>query len=85
MAVEKDSQRMSEIQDRLVDFMSDELHTDQDFFYMATMLLKHSMVLYKTFLDDNEVREMLEHVASNIEDTFTVTSLDSDDDNSTRH
>lgn len=82
--VKTDSERMSEIQDRLVEFMSTELHTDEDFMYMATMLLKHSMVLYKTFLEDDAVRDMLAHVADNIEDTFSLTDLadEADDDTS---
>jgi len=35
---------------------------------MATMLLKHSMVLYKTFLDDDQIRKMLHHVGETLND-----------------
>ena len=35
---------------------------------MATMLLKHSMVLYKTFLDDEQIRRMLVHVGKTLSD-----------------
>ena len=54
--------RMSEIQDKLVKHIQQELHNDEDFMYMATMLLKHSMVLYKTILEDDQIKDMLKHV-----------------------
>lgn len=66
--MDKDKQRMNDIQNKLVEHIQTELHTDEDFMYMATMLLKHSMVLYKTFLDDNEIKRMLEHVGDTLSD-----------------
>ena len=60
--------RMSEIQDKLVKHIQQELHSDEDFMYMATMLLKHSMVLYKTFLEDDQIKDMLKHVGETLSD-----------------
>ena len=40
--------------------------------YVATMLLKHSMVLYKTFLDDEQIQKMLVHVAETISDDLDI-------------
>ena len=37
-----------------------------DYMYVATMLLKHSMVLYRTFLDEKEICKMLDHVGKTI-------------------
>ena len=87
----KDSEkdRLEEIQDRLLEFIQPELRGDDDFMYMATMLLKHSMVLYQTFLDPDSIREMLQHVGENLEDNFSITYLDEDweedDPSATRH
>ena len=44
-----DTKRMQEIQDQLVAHIQTQLTTDEDFMYVATMLLKHSMVLYKKY------------------------------------
>tara|TARA_E500000318_G_scaffold13233_1_gene12322 strand:- start:1552 stop:1821 length:270 start_codon:yes stop_codon:yes gene_type:complete len=66
--MEKDKQRMNEIQNLLVAHIQDNLKTDEDFMYMATMLLKHSMVLYKTFLEDDQIKKMLEHVGETLSD-----------------
>jgi len=66
--VDKDTDRMSEIQKKLVEHIQTQLHTDEDFMYMATMLLKHSMVLYKTFLEDDQIKRMLEHVGDTLSD-----------------
>ena len=66
--MDKDTDRMSEIQKKLVEHMQTQLHTDEDFMYMATMLLKHSMVLYKTFLEDDQIKRMLEHVGDTLSD-----------------
>ena len=60
--------RMREIQDKLVKHIQQELHSDEDFMYMATMLLKHSMVLYKTFLEDDQIKDMLKHVGDTLSD-----------------
>ena len=59
---------MSEIQKKLVEHIQTQLHTDEDFMYMATMLLKHSMVLYKTFLEDDQIKKMLDHVGETLSD-----------------
>ena len=57
-----DKKRMAEIQNLLVKHIEKQLKLDEDFMLMATMLLKHSMVLYKTFLDDEQIKKMLHHV-----------------------
>ena len=38
--------------------------------YMATMLLKHSIVLYKTLLHDEEIKNMLGHVIETLEQDY---------------
>ena len=78
---------MQEIQDQLVAHIQTQLTTDEDFMYVATMLLKHSMVLYKTFLDDEQIQKMLVHVAETISDDLEVKDyIISDEDGSpTRH
>jgi hypothetical protein len=63
-----DSKRMAEIQNLLVKHISENLKLEEDFMLMATMLLKHSMVLYKTFLDDDQIRKMLHHVGETLND-----------------
>lgn len=63
---------MQEIQDQLVAHIQTQLTTDEDFMYVATMLLKHSMVLYKTFLDDEQIQKMLVHVAETISDDLDI-------------
>ena len=78
---------MQEIQDQLVAHIQTQLTTDEDFMYVATMLLKHSMVLYKTFLADEQIQKMLVHVAETISDDLEVKDyIISDEDGSpTRH
>ena len=66
--MDKDKERMNEIQNLLVAHIQENLKTDEDFMYMATMLLKHSMVLYKTFLEDDQIKRMLEHVGDTLSD-----------------
>ena len=66
------TKRMAEIQNELVAHIQTQLTTDEDFMYVATMLLKHSMVLYKTFLDDEQIQKMLVHVAETISDDLDV-------------
>ncbi len=63
---------MQEIQNQLVAHIQTQLTTDEDFMYVATMLLKHSMVLYKTFLDDEQIQKMLVHVAETISDDLDI-------------
>ena len=57
-----EDKRLRDIQRHLVKHIEKEIQDEEDFMYMATMLLKHSMVLYKTFLSDDEIRRMLRHV-----------------------
>jgi fructose-bisphosphate aldolase class 1 len=66
--MDKDTKRMEEIQKSLIDHIQKNLKSDEDFMYMATMLLKHSMVLYKTFLDDDQIKKMLDHVGETLSD-----------------
>tara|TARA_B100000900_G_scaffold250198_1_gene213114 strand:- start:209 stop:466 length:258 start_codon:yes stop_codon:yes gene_type:complete len=82
-----DTKRMQEIQDQLVAHIQTQLTTDEDFMYVATMLLKHSMVLYKTFLDDEQIQKMLVHVAETISDDLEVKDyiLSDQDISTTRH
>ena len=67
-----DTKRMQDIQDQLVAHIQTQLNTDEDFMYVATMLLKHSLVLYKTFLDDEQIQMMLAHVAETLSDDIDV-------------
>ena len=68
-----EDKRLRDIQNHLVKHIEKEIQEDEDFMYMATMLLKHSMVLYKTFLTDDEIRKMLRHVGKTIsEETHDI-------------
>ena len=49
-----DTQRMQDIQNALVAHIQTQLTSDEDFMYVATMLLKHSLVLYTTILEDEQ-------------------------------
>ena len=82
-----DIQRMQDIQNALVAHIQTQLTTDEDFMYMATMLLKHSMVLYKTFLDDEQIQKMLVHVAETISDDLDVKdyTIPTNDGGTTHH
>ena len=69
-----EDKRLRDIQNHLVKHIEKEIQDEDDFMYMATMLLKHSMVLYKTFLSDDEIRRMLRHVGKTISsDTHDIT------------
>ena len=82
-----DTKRMEEIQNQLVAHIQTQLTTDEDFMYVATMLLKHSMVLYKTFLDDEQIKNMLVHVAETISDDLDIKdyTISSNSGGTTRH
>ncbi len=82
-----DIQRMQDIQNALVAHIQTQLTTDEDFMYVATMLLKHSMVLYKTFLDDEQIQKMLVHVAETISDDLDVKdyTIPTNDGGTTHH
>ena len=67
-----DTQRMQDIQNALVAHIQTQLTSDEDFMYVATMLLKHSLVLYKTFLEDDQIQQMLAHVAETISDDLNI-------------
>ena len=81
------TKRMEEIQNQLVAHIQTQLTTDEDFMYVATMLLKHSLVLYKTFLEDEQIQMMLAHVAKTIADDLDVNdyTTSNDDGGTTRH
>ena len=65
-----DLKRLSEIQNNLISHVKKEMKTEDDHLYMATMLLKHSIVLYKTLLDDEEIKNMLGHVIETLEQDY---------------
>jgi len=82
-----DTQRMQDIQNALVAHIQTQLTTDEDFMYVATMLLKHSLVLYKTFLEDEQIKQMLAHVANTLADDLDVNdyAISNNDGGTTRH
>lgn len=82
-----DTKRMQDIQDQLIAHIQTQLTTDEDFMYVATMLLKHSLVLYKTFLDDDQIQMMLAHVSETISDDLDVKNytMSNYDGGTTRH
>ena len=88
MAKDKEEdKRLRDIQRHLIKHIEKEIQDDEDYMYMATMLLKHSMVLYKTFLTDDEIRKMLRHVGKTISsDTHDITKyMDNDNTPPTMH
>jgi hypothetical protein len=82
-----DTQRMQEIQNALIAHIQTQLTSDEDFMYVATMLLKHSLVLYKTFLEDEQIKQMLAHVADTLADDLDVNdyAISNNDGGTTRH
>ncbi len=82
-----DTQRMQDIQNALLAHIQTQLTTDEDFMYVATMLLKHSLVLYKTFLEDEQIKQMLAHVADTLADDLNVNdyAISNNDGGTTRH
>lgn len=62
--------RMAEIQDRLTKHIKTELKDEEDPMYMATMLLKHAMILYKSMLTEEEIKNMLGHVIDTVEQDY---------------
>ena len=79
--MDKDLQRLSDIQDRLLQHIEGDLQDDKDFLYMATMLMKHSVILYKMILDDDQIAMMLDHVKDNLVDEidFDIGGMPPDD------
>jgi hypothetical protein len=52
---------------------------------MATMLMKHSLVLYKTFLEDEQIRRLLDHVKENVQDEGFDVEVSVQDEDVTYH
>tara|TARA_Y200000002_G_C22220216_1_gene471227 strand:+ start:305 stop:553 length:249 start_codon:yes stop_codon:yes gene_type:complete len=62
--------RMSQIQEGLVKHIDSQLKDPDDPLYMATMLLKHSIVLYKKMMTDEEIQNMLGHVIDTLDEEY---------------
>ena len=82
-----DNRRLREIQNKLVKHIQSELKDDEDFMYLATMLLKHSIVLYRTFLEEEQIRKMLDHVGKTMnKESHSIDSyVDTDNTPPTMH
>jgi hypothetical protein len=82
-----DNRRLREIQNKLVKHIQSELKDDEDFMYLATMLLKHSIVLYRTFLEEEQIRKMLDHVGKTMnKESHSIDSyVDTDNSPPTMH
>ena len=82
-----DHRRLRDIQNKLVEHIQSELKDDEDFMYLATMLLKHSIVLYRTFLEEEQIRKMLDHVGKTMnEESHSIESyVDTDNNPPTMH
>ena len=82
-----DHRRLRDIQNKLVKHIQSELKDDEDFMYLATMLLKHSIVLYRTFLEEEQIRKMLDHVGKTMnKESHSIDSyVDTDNNPSTMH
>jgi len=82
-----DNRRLREIQNKLVKHIQSELKDDEDFMYLATMLLKHSIVLYRTFLEEEQIRKMLDHVGKTMnKESHSIDSyVDTDNNPPTMH
>lgn len=63
-------ERMQEIQELLTKHIDSNIKNEDDHMYMATMLLKHALVLYKGLLTDDQIKSMLGHVIDTIEEDF---------------
>lgn len=82
-----DNRRLRDIQNKLVEHIQSELKDDEDFMYLATMLLKHSIVLYRTFLEEEQIRKMLDHVGKTMnEESHSIDNyVDTDNNPPTIH
>ena len=82
-----DNRRLREIQNKLVKHIQSELKDDEDFMYLATILLKHSIVLYRTFLEEEQIRKMLDHVGKTMnKESHSIDSyVDTDNSPPTMH
>ena len=76
-----DKQRMQDIQDRLISHIENELKDDDDYLYMATMLMKHSVLLYSMILEEQQVKKMLTHVRDNLMEDIDLEIHESSDGN----
>ena len=63
-------ERMQEIQEALTKHIDSNVKDEDDHMYMATMLLKHALVLYKGLLTDDQIKSMLGHVIDTVEQDF---------------
>jgi len=63
-------ERMQEIQENLTKHIDKNIKDEDDHMYMATMLLKHALVLYKGLLTDDQIKSMLSHVIDTVEEDF---------------
>jgi len=63
-------ERMQEIQENLTKHIDKNIKDEDDHMYMATMLLKHALVLYKGLLTDDQIKSMLGHVIDTVEEDF---------------
>lgn len=63
-------QRMQEIQEALTKHIDSNVKNEEDHMYMATMLLKHALVLYKGLLTDDQIKDMLGHVIETVEEDY---------------
>ena len=70
--MESNLKRMQEIQESLTKHIHEHVKDENDHMYMATMLLKHALVLYKGLLTDDQIKSMLGHVIDTIEEDFPV-------------
>jgi len=68
--MESNLKRMQEIQQSLTKHINDQIKDEDDHMYMATMLLKHALVLYKGLLTDDQIKNMLGHVIDTVEQDF---------------
>ena len=68
--MKKNLERMQEIQESLTKHINLNIKDENDHMYMATMLLKHALVLYKGLLTDDQIKSMLGHVIDTIEEDF---------------
>ena len=62
--------RMNEMQESLTKHIKAQIQDEDDPLYMATMLLKHAIILYKSMLTDDEIKNMLNHVIDTVEQDY---------------
>lgn len=83
---EESKDRLMDIQNKLTDFIQEELQQEDDHLYLATMLMKHSLILYSVEMDEDGVRALLQHCMDNLnEDYFKEKDLLIAESNTTLH